>query len=207
MNPWLTIWIHPRVTIRRIIGTNSDAQVWLLAGLNGVARTIDRLSAKDAGDKWELPILLTFAGAAGTLFGIIGLYISGYLLRLSGQWIGGKATAREVRAAVAWSHVPMVGVLALWLIGIPFLGREFFSSDTPFLDEHPWLSFLLLGQGVLAITLYVWSLILMLQCLAEVQRFSAWKALGSVLLAGLVAIGVAIVFSVVVFPLFYHRPY
>jgi hypothetical protein len=206
MTPWLAIWIHPRVTIRRIMANYSEHQVWLLAGLKGIVHTFDRLSTKNDGDQWELPLLLTFAGLAGPLFGIIGLYLSGYLLRLTGQWLGGKATAKEVRASVAWSDVPMVVVLALWITGIAILGRELFSSDTPYLDEHPWLSVPLLGQFVLMLVLYVWSFVLLLHCLGEVQGFSAWKALGSVLLAGMVLIGVAIALGVVVLPLFYHRP-
>jgi len=41
INPWLSIWIKPRATIRWIVNTDPTQQVILLAALGGIAQTLD----------------------------------------------------------------------------------------------------------------------------------------------------------------------
>jgi hypothetical protein len=58
------------------------------------------------------------------------------------------------------------------------------------------------GLVVVELGLYLWSFVIFLKGLGEVQGFSAWKALGNVFLGGLLVLGVVAVLIGVIAVLF-----
>ena len=114
----------------------------------------------------------------GPLVGIITLYLGGALFRWTGSRLGGKATAPEVRAAIAWSSVPTIVALLLYIPELALFGEELFTSDMPSITS-PALAVALMGFGIIEIFVAIWALVIFLKCLGEVHRFSAWRAAGS----------------------------
>jgi hypothetical protein len=203
-SPWVNIWFVPRATIRRIVDKDPKYLVILLAALAGgvsmlksalgAVVTFNWLPGLDLGSALHLlalgPIpewlvgldqtLLFLSPFVGAALGIATLYGNGFILKWGGGMLGGTATAAEVRAAIAWAGVPQVclGVAAL----APILEAALFAptadSGIPAAGLEPAFS-------VSALILWLWSLIIFLKCLGEVHRFSAWRALASVLLTAL----------------------
>ena len=81
----------PRETAKRLIGT-LVGQI-TLSGLGGAL--LD----------WRAVVGLVLVG---TIAGIVGLYFSGFLYWLGGRLFGGRALPVAIRAAVAWSELPLV---------------------------------------------------------------------------------------------------
>jgi len=188
MNPWFSMWTRPRSTMQQIIDTNPERLVLLVAALSGISEALDRASMKNLGDRMDLSVILMIAAIGGPLGGIVGMYIAGALLRWTGKWIGGTASPINIRAAVAWSSVPVIWSLLLWVPEIGLFGKELFTRETPIIDSSQNLLYLLLGFGAIEVVIGVWALVIFLKCLGQVQGFSAWKALGNTLLAALVVI-------------------
>lgn len=188
LNPWLSIWTKPRQTIQQIVDTNPQHLVLLLAGLSGISESLDRASNRNSGDTLSLTIILPIIILIGPISGIIGLYLYGALIKWTGNWLDGKASGEEVRAAIAWATVPLVFTLPLWIPQIALLGQEIFKSQTPLLDSNLSLAIILLALVIIEFLAAVWSFFLLMHCLGQVQGFSAWKALGNAILAGLVII-------------------
>jgi Yip1 domain len=186
MNPWTSIWLKPRATIQNIVDSNPTRWVLLLAALAGFSSALDQASLKSMGDKYEMPVIFVMAAIAGPICGIIGLYIGGALLRWTGAWIGGQDSAQHIRAAVAWSSVPYIWALLLWIPAVLLFGNELFTIETPVMDANLTLLMMYLGVGVLQLAIAIWAIIVFLKCLGQVQGFSAWKALGNTVLAVLV---------------------
>jgi hypothetical protein len=87
----------------------------------------------------------------------------------------------------------MAWALILWIPEIALFGQETFTSETPGIDADPSKALYLIGFGVVEVTIAIWASVVFLKCIGQLQGFSAWKALGNSLLAGLViAIPVAI---------------
>lgn len=191
-SPFLTIWIRPRDTIRRIVDTNPTRHVLLLAALSGAAESLDRAIGEGMGDRVSLPIVLVIVLALGPIGGIVTLYVGGWLLRRTGSWLGGVATVEEVRAALAWATIPTtLSRFLSSLVLIAVFRDEAFTTLTPSTDAllaaRPLLELLvgvlLVGIVVVGVVLGVWSLVISLKCLGEVHRFSAWRALGAMAIA------------------------
>jgi hypothetical protein len=189
-NPWFSIWTRPRATIRRIVDEDPERAVLVLAGMGGFAQMLNRASSRSLGDDLPVSGIFLVAAIAGPVVGIASLYVAGWLLKLAGDGIGGRGSVVDIRAALAWSNVPIIWALILVALELALLGEELFTTATPRLDESPMLVLGFLGLALIELIIGIWALVIFLKCLGEVQGFSAWKALGSVLI---VVIGVAFV--------------
>jgi hypothetical protein len=188
LNPWITMWIKPRSTIQQIVDTNPEHKVILLAAAAGFSQYLQRASDEGMGDRWEWPIIFLIAMIVGPIGGMIFLYIGGALIHWTGNWIGGQASSQDIRAAIAWSNVPVIWMLILWIPGLVLFGQELFTTEMPRIEANPSLAFILFGFGVIHIIVGIWAFIVFLKCLGQVQRFSVWKALGNAILPGLIII-------------------
>lgn len=200
LNPWFSIWTKPRVTIQQIVETDPRRLVLLLAALGGFSTMLDRASMRNLGDKLQWPVLVLLAAIVGPIAGIVTLYIGGALLRWTGSWIGGQASAQHIRAAMAWSSLPEIWGLLLWIPALAVFGQELFTSKMPRVEANPLLDILLLGFATVSLVIGVWQFVIFLKCLGQVQGFSAWKALGNSIMAAMVVL-MPIVIVVVVLTL------
>ena len=192
LNPWISTWTKPRATIRQIVDTNPTYLVLPLAMLAGVAQFLQRLTSPIAANAIPFVAILIAAAVIGPLGGIIGLYLVSALLRWTGSWLGGVATSQEVRAAYAWGQIPRICSLAILIPALFWFNRTITTGD--FDDVGSTTVFqVALALSLLATVLGIWQAVLMVKCLAEVHRFSAWRSIGAYLLSGLIVFGVVIV--------------
>ena len=188
LNPWVSMWTKPRATIQQIVDTQPNHLVLLLASIGGFAQVLDNATIKSVGDKLEWPTIVLIAAIAGPFGGIIGLYLGSVLIRWAGILLGGNASSQEIRAAIAWSNVPVIWALVLWIPELALFGQELFTTETPKIDANPSLGLVLLGFSVIGSTIGIWTIVVFLKCLGQVQGFSAWKALCNAILPGLLIV-------------------
>lgn len=191
--PWVSIWTRPRATMRTILETHHGRLVLPLAMLGGFAAVLNNASFRNMGDSSSVPHIFLVSAMAGPVAGLIGLYIGGVLLAWTGRWLNGQATGRDVRAVLAWSNIPLIWGLLLWIPELMLFGKEMFTRETPRLDASLFLAITFLGFTAVGFVLTVWTIIIFIQCLAEAQRFSIGKTLGNIVvavLAVLIPIGV-----------------
>ena len=182
-SPWFAVWFHPRETIRRIVETNPGKYVLIISVLSEFCLTVDSARAKNAGDGMSLSMIFVESVLIGIVFGPFLLYVGGWILTWAGRKIGGQAESIEVRAAIAWSAVPILLSFIIFVLEFFFVGKELFTSKTPLVNSNTFLnSVTVLGGSVEAI-ISVWAFIIFLKCLGEVHRFSAWKSLLAILFA------------------------
>lgn len=193
LNPWTSIWTRPRATIRQIVDTDPKYMVIPLAILGGIVQAFDNASTRNLGDELPLGGVIVAALIGGPIGGLISLYLAGWMLRVTGGWLGGKANAERVRAAVAWGQVPAIATLPIIGVQIALFGIEMFTEFTPNLDANDQMLFVLLGTGIVEMILGVWAIVAVIKCVAEVHEFSTWRALGAMFLAFLVLLGIVLI--------------
>lgn len=175
-NPLLSVWFHPKVTIRHIVDHTPEKHVQLLAVISGIFRFIDQSSQKSLGDTVSMLGILGLAVLIGIPAGLISLYLTGALFRWTGSWLGGNATDRDVRAVYAWSSVVDIVGLIIFLPLILVFGRGWFQSSPSWADSSAGLLIVMLLIP-LGLILLIWRAVIFLSGLAEVHNFSIWKSL------------------------------
>lgn len=184
LNPWFSMWIRPRETVRQIMWTKSHSYhwIWLLLLLAGADSFLDNASGRDLGDKIPVPLIFIFSFILGPITAVIGWALFTLLVMLSGKILGGKATFKEVSLATGWGLVPMAWGLLLWVPELILFGDSLFMKDLPGLDGIVAALFLLLFSFV-EISLVGWSAVVTVGGVAEVYGFSNLKGLGACALA------------------------
>jgi hypothetical protein len=193
LNPWVSIWTQPRATIQQIVDSDPEQSVLILAGISGFASTLDSVRDTGLGDGIPWFYIVLICALIGSLLGIAGLYVFSFLLHWTGKWLDGRASQPFIRAAGAWAQVPIIWGLLLWVPLIALFGQDLFRSGSFGLESNPFFPFLspIVSTGIV---LGVWSLVVSLHCLAQVQGFSVWKALGNyVLVVAVVVIPVTVI--------------
>lgn len=87
---------------------------------------------------------------------------------------------------MAWSEVTSIVGLALWIPQRALFGNELFTKQTPRIEANPYLALAFLPFLFAGLALGVWHYVILVKCLAEVHRFSSWRALGAILLPALI---------------------
>lgn len=193
-HPLLTIWLKPRQTIRSIVDNRPSYLVLILAVIFGINSVIDFAMDRSLGDLFPMLYLLVIFVIAGPLTGLAVVYLGGLILSWIGRLLGGAATPQETRAAVAWSSLPQCIGLGLNGIYMMVFGLEAFTFETPrtdamFASNPNLLSFMgafLLVLVVLMAVATIWSLVLLVICLAEVHHYSIKRSVVTVFIPGFV---------------------
>jgi hypothetical protein len=195
LNPWFSIWTKPRATTRQILDTDPNRMIWVLASLSGIGQAFQNASNSGIIDMMPLVAVLAICIVLGPIGGIVGLAISAWLWRHSGRWLGGVGEADDVRAAVAWSYVPGIWAMLLWIPLLALFGGDVFSEGFWPAGGMAVVYGVLVAVGVV---IMVWQFVVILKCVGEAHQFSAWRAWGAMILAGLAVAGVilAIVFGI-----------
>lgn len=198
-SPYLSIWFHPRKTIRYILDTDPEKHVTLIAMLLGILTAFDKASDQALADTYPGPFwsLIVLCVVIGLLFGPIRLYIYAVVFKWVGSLFGGVATRQEMKTTFAWSFFPMLFALPIWFLIIRMLGRDLFSETGTLIDTNPLIAFIFLICYVALFLLNFWAVILLVINLSEAHRFSIWKGILTFLLPRLVIIIPAVLITMV----------
>ncbi|HEX9107654.1 MAG TPA: hypothetical protein VF832_10510, partial [Longimicrobiales bacterium] len=127
---FLTIWLEPRATIRRIVLRDPTYRVLPLAAAGGITQVLSSAARGREANLSPGGILLT-ALIAGPIFGIVALYLTAWLTRLTGGWwLHGRAGSGELRTALGWASLAHVLALPLWLLATALFGAALFRETT-----------------------------------------------------------------------------
>lgn len=182
-NPWLSVWLNPRNTIRTIIVDNPNRSLWLLATIYGFTSLLNLFQSFPSMVKLGVFPLVSIAMVFAPFWGYAFFTMWSWVIVKVGHLLGGKATMVTARAAYAWSCVPFALSLLIWLLLIIlFYNFLFFGQYEKLSPSMIQFAFLLLvGKLVLSI----WSIVLYLQMLSVVQQFSVLRAIANVFLSSL----------------------
>ena len=198
LNPWVSIWTRPRATIQQIVDTEIEQRVVALAALSGITSALDNAGGRSLGDSLPLPAVFAVVLLVGPLAGLIGVYLWAWLLRWTGRWLGGEATLPQLRTAIAWGSVPLIAAGVPMVMALLIAGPEYFSESTPRLDQRPIWAMAVLGLTLVQVVLALWGGVTTVKSVAQVQGFSAWRALGNNLLPLLIVVVLGVAAAVVV---------
>jgi hypothetical protein len=178
INPWITMWTQPQKTIRAVIGIDPKmgfmflASIWFLQYFF----LFEAHFAIEFPIHWALSIVI--AVILSPVIGSIYFYIMGYLLHVVGMWLKGKASFLHTRCAFAWSRMPLIIDLIMWFV------ISFFISQMIFAKNGYGRAFLFVN--IIAFATSIWSFILLIGAIKEIQKFSTFKAILNVVLVYLI---------------------
>jgi len=195
------IWTSPRAVFSYLENEKYDKYVPVLLVFMGIVRAFDKAIEKDLGDKLPLIAVLAVCVFAGGILGWITVYLYGALVAWTGKLLKGVADTSSVVRVMAYGMVPAVCTLFVIVPQIAIFGNDMFKDNGSEFVDGFLASLLFYGAAAIQVVLGVWSTIIIVIGISEVQKLSISKAILNVLLAALAIIvpfmTIALVFELV----------
>jgi hypothetical protein len=182
------IWTSPRVILRYINENNYDKYVYVLLGLAGIVKTFDRASSKSMGDNMPLLGVVATCIIAGGLFGWLTYYLYAALISWTGKWIDGRANTRSILRMIAYAMIPSIASLLFVFAQIVTFGNGIFQSDVDIYESGQLFGALFYFSVLVQVALAIWTLVLMVIGISEVQKLSIGKSILNLLLPVLIIV-------------------
>jgi len=172
-NPWVSMWMHPRLTLQNLIDTGTEFDGFFsVVIIAGIAQKLSDTFFDTNVPSDTILKLLGFAVVGGIISSLIYLLLASYLIHLIGQYLGGKASRDNIIAAVGWSEMPLACSMLIWILYIPLFASGVIGGEVQ--DQSISSASFAITTIILLIqvTLTLWSVVILLSAIGQVQRFS-----------------------------------
>jgi len=196
LRPWHDVWLKPRRVFRTLATTPIGKLDYLLAAAQGTVNFLALCRGGSLANAGGVPEILAAAFVVGPLTGIVGMYLMTAIYVRLGTAAGGTATKAQIFHVLAYSGIPLAVSLGLWLLMAGLAGDStFLETPRPGLDG--FLVLLLRLQGFAHGALLLWSVLLQVMGLSEMERLGVPRALGLWAIGQLLILFLAIILVLV----------
>jgi transglutaminase-like putative cysteine protease len=197
-NSWLKCWFRPRQTIVRECNNGSKITFIILICLLGLSSTMDNLVFGLPDKKFPIEWIWVGLIIIGPVSGVINVFLWGWFLSFTGRWLDGTANAWTLRRVVAWSNVPAIAGMLVYMALFFIMGNKLFYENTNILDEGYMFMSFFMGAFLILITIVMWRVVIHIGMIAEVQGFTIWRSIANIVVAFLMLAGVIILIVIII---------
>lgn len=201
-NPWRSIWFSPRETVKAMSNPAVKQRFVLFSFIYGFLAMLSAFQGRlfeelfserfiETFGIYAIPALLLISLILAIPCGAIMITLWSVFLYLGGRVLKGEAGYMDVRRAFSFSQIPYVVSIIGWLAIFIAYGSDVIMPD--FGTDSP-TSFVILLMLTTAFAISIWSLVILLASLSEMEKFSILKAFG----AYLFAVGIWLVIALIV---------
>ena len=197
IKPWFSIWVKPAKTIQNIIDYNPNYCLGFLSFIYGITSLFSLSQSLSLGFNVNFFAIIIADIIIATFWGYFVFCISSFFVFFTGKWFGGKAIFKHVRACVAWSNVPMIINIVIWIILLAVFKDRVFRDFTKTAILGSGTSALLYVFMLIQFVLSIWGIVIYINSLAQVQQFSIIRTICNIIVAAIImAICVSVVFYI-----------
>lgn len=184
------IWLSPRKVIKYINDKNYSEFVTVLLIFYGITSALNRAAEKNMGDAMPLIGVLIACMIGGGIFGWLSVYIYAALLSWTGKWFKGQGNTKSIFRMMSYSLIPMLVVLFFFIIRIILFGNEVFQSSFDLSERGMLVYSAYMFFVFVDLTIGVWTIVIMVIGLSEVQKLPIGKSILNLILPWLMFIAV-----------------
>lgn len=176
--PLLSIWRHPKVTVRKLIENKSYLPAFLFAAISGIVNAFDFVQQNEWGERLE-PVSMTLVTVgAGIVTGIIFLLLLALLFYFFGRWVDGKGTFSDLIIVVGWAMLPFAGSLITSIAEFGVYGEAFLTGGESLLEAQAANAGFQMAILLLNFLFSVYAIILLAAGIAEAHRITTMQGAG-----------------------------
>ena len=188
MEIFTEIWTSPRKVFRYLNERNYDKYVTILLVLSGISSAFTQAASKNMGDKMSISVIIGICIISGGLFGWLIYYIYAALTSWTGKCLKGEGNTKSILRTISHAMIPSVIALGLLIPQISIYGNEVFKSDGEIISAGLISNILVYLSMFLEFVLAIWTIVLLVIGISEVQKFSIGKSMLNMLMVGLVVV-------------------
>jgi len=206
VRPLKDVWLKPRRVFRELASQPVGITDYLLAAAQGVATSIAVYRTQFAGTHASAAEVLQTSLLFGPIGGVISLHLFAAIYGRLGTRAGGTSKRNQVFHVLAYGGIPLAASLVLWALTALLVGEAAIidpaGAPAPGSEVDGFVAFVLRVQFTAYLLLLLWSVVLQVMGLSEIQDLTTRKAFGVWVLGQLLALLVAFFLSILIALLF-----
>jgi hypothetical protein len=184
-----TIWTRPRDTFKYIFRTNPEKNVLQLIILGGAINGLNKAAEKANGINLDSFTTLLTGLLAGAALGWIIYYIFAWGVSATGKWFNGQATPSEIRTIFGWSVIPQLLTVLFIIPDLYFLESGIGDVNiNEYLEKYESINVIVIISIFFQFVLGLWSTIILIIGISQVQNFSIGKSILNYILPVLIVV-------------------
>ena len=193
MNPFLSIWLHPKQTARYVIEHKTMVYVLVILVLgyigSGFSAFMDTKLYPELSYIWILLIVIIFA----PIFGTIIMFIMSGIVFLVGKLLKGTGSFWDVFKAASLSCIPTIFLGPLYLLWMFASPESFFYPD-----ESSTVALIL---SIFIVIIGIWSSVILIAAVAEAHQFSIIRSIITLIIPAILVfisiVGLLVVIAII----------
>ncbi len=182
------IWTAPRPVFKYIDKAGYSKYVTLLLVLQFVTKLIKQYALQNTIITSNSLFFLIGTILCGVFISILIYFFFAILLRWTGSWMKGEANTTALIRVIAYSLIPMIFSFFLLIPGCIALHYGILKDYTEFTEEGALSTLIYYAFNAVEYVLLLWSIVLCIVGISQVQNFSLGKSVLNFLLAILVVV-------------------
>jgi len=196
LRPFHDVWLRPRYVFRELANSPIGGIDYLLAAAQGMVNWLALARGESLGKSLSVLQIIGTAFAFGSIAGVLSFLLMAEVYRRLARSLGGTASRAQVFHVLAYSGIPMVASLGAWVLTACLVGEPVFL-ETPSADLDRFVHLLLGVQFTAHVALVLWSGLLQIMGLSEIERISVPRALGLCLFGQILVAFLAVVLALI----------
>ncbi len=186
IRPLHDVWLRPRRVFRELAARPVGAVDYLLGAAQGVAAWLAFSRAQNAGATSSVVEIMMRALLIGAPAGIASLFLFCSIYARLGARAGRTVARNQLFHVLAYGGVPLAASLVLWAFAALLTGEVAFEQVPP-ADVEGFVALLLRIQFFAYVLLTLWSVVIQVMGLSEIQGVLTRKAFGVWVLGQVIA--------------------
>lgn len=197
VNPFLSIWLHPKQTTRYMIDEKSIGFAILLMSIGYIGVTLSDIIDKITFIDWSPWLIVLLCVILSPISGIIGTAFAALITWLFGKLFKGTGTYSDLFKGLSLTAIPYIVLIPFYLIWL-FTSPESLM-DPDFAGPYPWIFWL---ATLLTFVVVIWNVVITVGIVAEAHQISNWMAFFTLLIPTIFSLFLIIILIIVLFLIF-----
>ncbi len=191
LNPFLSVWMHPKQTTRYMINEKSIGFAILVLSIGYIGSLMSGLIDSEFLPDFSPWLLVLLCVIFAPIAGMIGTAISALISWLFGKLFKGTGTYSDLFKGLSLTAIPYIVLIPLYIIWLVTSPDSLL--DPNFMGSLPWIFW---PTILVSIIVTIWSFVISVGVVAEAHQISNWMAFFTIFIP-------AIIIFIVLFVLFF----
>ena len=174
MNPFLSVWLHPKQTARYVIEHKTIVYALMLVVIGYIASGFSGFMNSELYPDFSYVWIFLISIILGPILGIIMMFIASGIVFLIGKLLKGTGSFWDVFKASSLSSIPAIFTGPFYILWMFVSPESFFFEDG--------VSAIAVIVSIIMIVTAIWSVIILVAAIAEAHQFSIIRSIISLII-------------------------
>lgn len=197
LNPFFSIWLSTRKTIRYVLENKSLKYALIIAAIAGIPSGFNAFESLSAIFNFPFLVLILVSLVIGPFLSLLGVGISTLIFTFVGKWIGGVGTFGEMAKAMGVVTIPAIWLSPYFILSsvITYSGNQVDPLSVISASMIIWMIF----SALIMIVFAIWMIVIQSQLIGEVHQFSSWRGFATLVIPSIVFFIIVFIFVMMFF--------